>query len=708
MANTLFTWFSGLITRSTGSPQPLCRKWVLPPVAAGGLFMFAFGFSPVVAPARVYPTPSSLSDVAAQPSVVPAELEALVKQGEAAANARKPAAFASLATGGAKDFNWTVYASEIWRCDVLDIPQTTGAPAASLGRHETLRPAVFHAVDLRHRESSTGGHHQDAPTAPYLAVFHAWHTCEGEGDHVYRLIHAGRTWKLGEEIPESDPGAFRIRDHALNVRLDVGSRKASITDAFQVERTGPDLPDYGLFRISQDFQLHNLTLAGNPERQIVFRQVGGVVAFVPPPARTFTLNCAYAGALNHASSDYIKSDEASLESYWYPHTARLPATTTITAIAPPDWTALAQGEQVHSEHQSDGSTAVTYRNDIPNSFYTLDMGRYNVTSRTIDGRILSVYQLKADAGLARSCLDTLGQAIEFYSARFGTFPYSRYGVVETRGDFPGALEAYSFATFGPHTLPELIPHELSHTWWGGLVPCPYTRSMWNEAFAEYSDDLFHRTVTPDAYAREHPSDPQALLQTRLLNTRSFRTIALANAYNTMDDRQVRVGYEKGRLIMHALEDQLGQETLLRSLHIFVSQHPHGEAADWSEFAAVVNQVTGQDYGWFFAQWIGRVGLPAVRLENVITRDDDQGNWVEADIVQDGAPYRLKMGIRLEQQDGTNVDSIAEVRGAITHIRVKADARPARLALDPEGVLPLAEPAHQPIHTDATVYEWPSR
>ena len=37
-----------------------------------------------------------------------------------------------------------------------------------------------------------------------------------------------------------------------------------------------------------------------------------------------------------------------------------------------------------------------------------------------------------------------------------------------------------------------LVHEIAHTWWGGVVPNTYTRTLWNESFAEYSDGLYGR------------------------------------------------------------------------------------------------------------------------------------------------------------------------------------------------------------------------
>ena len=387
MASTILTRLRRLLSRDYRFPTLAHRALLLPPTVSGGVFMLALALSPGLAPAGDLRTAGATVDVAAAPfAPVPVELQRLVKLGETAANTKRPAALATLAAAlPAKAFDWVTYSSETWQCDVLVLPQPGNSQAAGLTDRHATRLADFPGGDRRNEERLHRRQSADTHAAPYLAVFHAWHTCEGEGDHVYRLIHTGKGWKLGEEIPESDPGAFRIRDHNLNVRIDVPGKKATISDDFRVERTDPAVPEYGLFRISQDFQIHRLLQTGSSETPVVFHQVGGVVAFVPPQASTFTLRCAYASTLTHSMSDYIKADEAVIVSYWYPHIARLPATTTVTAIAPPGWIALAQGEAVRKEPQSDGSTLSIYRNDIPNSFFTLDMGRYKVTNRLVKG-----------------------------------------------------------------------------------------------------------------------------------------------------------------------------------------------------------------------------------------------------------------------------------------------------------------------------------
>lgn len=536
-----------------------------------------------------------------------------------------------------------------------------------------------------------------------LAVFHAWHSCQSDGDHVHWLLSTPQGRRLGPEIPETETLGFRVRDHNLNAAFDVSRKNAVLSDTIQVERTADRVPDFGLLRISHDFHVQSMTLG---KKDVPFRQAGGIIAFSPPNARNFALTLHYSGHLDHRESDYIRANEAVLCSYWYPHIARLPATTTVTVTTPPAWTGLAQGERTHETRSPDGAATVTYRNDVPNCFYTLDIGRYKITTRPIKNHTLSVYQLAPNPALAQSCLDTLEAAMNFYERSFAPFPFTRYAVVETQGTFAGALEAYSFATFGPHTLPELIPHELAHTWWGGATPCTYTHSMWDEAFAEYSDDLFSRsrqTSAPNA-APVYPA-PGRLLEERRKKASSYAAIPLSQAFDTENDRHIAVGYDKGRQVLKMLESQIGQATMLRSMRRFFAEHPKGEAADWPEFEAAVQKETRADYRWFFSEWLERKGLPTLALAHTTVHRDNAGYVVEADVLQEGRPYRFQLPILLETAHGAPLQATKEIDGETTHLIFHLASAPTRLRLDPQGDVPFAPSLGNSGTSDPTLFSF---
>ena len=580
--------------------------------------------------------------------------------------------------GAVGAFAWIPEAHEIWESAELTVP-----PFPTDGRREKAYSSAL----------------------TRLAVFHAWHSCQSDGDHVHRLYHNSQGWQIGPEILETETLGFRVRDHDLHVLFDVPRKNAALTDTIQVERTADRAPDFGLLRISHDFHIESIALAGSAGKTAVrFRQAGGIIAFVPPAERKFALTLHYSGHLDNRESDYIRANEAVLCSYWYPHIARLPARTTVTFTTPPEWKGIAQGELMRETHSPDGSTTATYRNEVPNCFYTLDVGRYSLITRRVKNRTLSVYQLKSNPGLAHACLDTLSASLDYYERTFAPFPFSHYTIVETQGDFSGALEAYSFATFGSKTLPELIPHELSHTWWGGMIPCTYTHSMWDEAFAEYSDDLFTRSqegAGPD----DSPSYPMPdkLLEERRKRALSYAPLALARAFDTEDAHHIAVGYEKGRQVLKTLEAQIGQPLMLRCLRRFFAEHPKGEAADWPEFASAVKKETGADYAWFFVEWLERKGEPILALAHTAFRKDGDGYLVETDVVQEGEPYRLQLPILVETAAGKAFRAVKEIDGTMTHLTFHIGSAPTRLRLDPLGEVPFAPPLGSPSAADPTIF-----
>ncbi|HZP84824.1 MAG TPA: hypothetical protein VFB21_24525, partial [Chthonomonadaceae bacterium] len=122
---------------------------------------------------------------------------------------------------------------------------------------------------------------------------------------------------------------------------------------------------------------------------------------------------------------------------------------------------------------------------------------------------------------------------------------------------------------------------------------------------------------------------------------------------------------------------------------------------------VVRQVTGKDYRWFFAEWTERPGLPTVWLTDVTARRGANGETlIEADIRQSGEPYRLSLPLLVKLRDGSTLARTVEIEEAQTPLRLRVHAPPARLLLDPEGILPLAAPPDTPPNADLNTYEFP--
>lgn len=512
-----------------------------------------------------------------------------------------------------------------------------------------------------------------------LMVFSRFHTCQSASDRVYPIVKTPQGARLGTLIDEDETWGWRIRDHRLTVRLDPAGQSCAITDVALVERvrqTGKPLA----MRLSNDMTVTSVTVAQSDgqrtERKAAYWAVPGLIV-VDPPGPRFQLTMAYGGTVNHPGSDYINEREAVLVSYWYPHIGRLPARHGVTVTVPKDWLAIGQGELVIRTEAEETAT-FTYRNELPVCYFSLTAGPYTVTERKVGSLLLQACLLRPDQELANRSLDILEKAMAYFQRVFGPYPYTRYAVVQTLGPFGGALEAYSFATFGPGTLPGAIVHELAHTWWGGIVPCTYTRGMWNEGFATYSDDLFQRSQNPAVRGGGLTRGVAGM----------FR-VPLVEAWDTENPAHAAVGYGKGSLVLRMLEDLLGQETMLACMRRFITAHKRGEAAEWGDFERAVAQTTGKDYGWWFDQWVRRGGTPAVRLAAVKSAPAGGGFTVTGRLEQTGTPYRLSVPLVVEMEDGRAERQVVEIRGASAAFRMQVAARPRELRVDTAATLLLS-------------------
>lgn len=518
-----------------------------------------------------------------------------------------------------------------------------------------------------------------------LAIFHTWHAPESDGDHLHPLVKTSGGWKLGPEISERNTQGYRITHHVLTVHILPSKKRAEISDSFTVIPHGKPLK-VAFIRFSDDFHVRELKSAG---RQIAFRQAGGIVAVRMPQAPSVTLDMKYDGTVDHRALSGVTKDLAVLSAYYYPTLGRLPSTADVTAIVPKGWSAVTQGE-LAKRTNSGAETAFTFHNPLPVNYFTLDAARYTITQRKVGGKTLYAYLLKAKPGFADKLLDSVQEAMPYFEKRFGPYPFSRYSVVDG-GAIMGfvALEGYSMASYGTMTLtPNVLAHELSHTWWGGVVPNTYLRSWWNESFARYSDDAFSHMShkMPDRHPKDQPWWPPAA------------SVEAAPLSTARDESSVNsIAYEKGRVVLDLLEEQIGPQQFDQCIQAFVKRERSALDPDWPDFERTVENVTHQKLDWFFKQWVTQTGWPSLRFGDIGATRDYTGAWtIRGHIVRDGDDYQLDVPVRMVGLADSTVKDAADrkwpdgdvgLQGSSTPFEYTVDVLPGKMLLDPDLTIP---------------------
>jgi hypothetical protein len=219
-------------------------------------------------------------------------------------------------------------------------------------------------------------------------------------------------------------------------------------------------------------------------------------------------------------------------------------------------------------------------------------------------------------------------ALECYGKWFGEYPYDNFTLVDPAyGSHAGGMEYPTIFTGGTNLFPPkeyLSPegvtiHEAGHNWWYGMVANNEFEDAWlDEGFNSYSDE---RTAQA-AYLKAVPLPnklywlyfgfPYVFREVELKvnddQWSRYRQMAKCDilaryAWEYMNGSSYSVNaYSKASLMFWTLRGLLGSELEEKIMKTYFEQarFTHPKPADYFK---VVNEVTGEDWSWFFGQLV---------------------------------------------------------------------------------------------------------
>lgn len=474
-------------------------------------------------------------------------------------------------------------------------------------------------------------------------------------------------------VPEGDAMGVRIVRHSLDVRLDVAKKRAELVDRFGLATRGA-----GSFVMRMSPVYRVSAIADERGRAVPFAQAGGIV-LLKKGAKALTVR--YGGVVDlplYAGS--ISEKEATLvNDYWYPMIARHPAPYEITVHGPKAWTVVGQGTRL-SEVIGPSERTTRFRMDLPVVYYSVSAGPYRTVRETIHGRTYTVWSPRLGEDRMRAQAESYAPIVEFYDRSFGPSPFQGYGALDSPSYGGGALEAYSYATYGG--LWGEDPHEPSHTWWGGLINNTYLDSFWNESFAVFSEGLFRRGVPIGnvaerrlAFASGGSADP------------SFKEASVETAGADRGPIASSLGYGKGAKVLGMLEQWLGTDLVVGCMKEWVATHAKGEPGDWPEFERIVaRRAPGKDVDGFFADWLRRPGYADFDATTVW-----KGGRLRIDLRWNGPRFRMPLAVMI-RTGGKDRFTTVWLDGTDKPIVLPVATRPGLVSLDPwrQAVRPIGE------------------
>ena len=287
---------------------------------------------------------------------------------------------------------------------------------------------------------------------------------------------------------------------------------------------------------------------------------------------------------------------------------------------------LSNGVLVSSKKNNDGTRTDHWKMDLPHAPYLvmLAIGEYAIVSDTWNGIPVDYYVEPKFEKYARNIFPHTPEMLQFFSDKTGVpYPWQKYAQVVVRDYVSGAMEnttAVIFGEFMNGTDRELVDnlrnetivaHEMFHHWFGDYVTCEsWANLTLNEGFANYSEYLW----LEHKYGREEADLHRLQEQSGYLQSaaQGIRPI-IHFGYEDKEDMFDAHSYNKGGLVLHMLRYYVGDEAFFAAIEKYLKDNAFSDV-EGHELRLAFEDVTGEDFNWFFNQWFYREGHPQLTVE----------------------------------------------------------------------------------------------
>lgn len=314
-----------------------------------------------------------------------------------------------------------------------------------------------------------------------------------------------------------------------------------------------------------------------------------------------------------------------------------------TVSTSPDQVALAPG-YLQREWTADGRRYFHYAMDAPIlGFYAFLSARYDVRRdawTAPDGRevVIEVYHHPAHTFNVDRMIDAVKKSLDYFTAAFGPYQHRQVRILE----FPRYA---SFAQSFPNTIPYsesigfiarvededdvdypfyVTAHEVAHQWWahqviGGAVQ---GSTLMSETLSQYSALMvMKREYGEDQMKRFLSYELDQYLQGRAFERKKEQPLLTV-------ENQAYIHYNKGSLVMYALQDYIGEDTLNAALARYLRDVAYEEPpyTNAREFLGYVRAATPDSLQYLVTDLFERITLYENRVTAATYREREGGRY----------------------------------------------------------------------------------
>jgi hypothetical protein len=272
--------------------------------------------------------------------------------------------------------------------------------------------------------------------------------------------------------------------------------------------------------------------------------------------------------------------------------------------------------------------------------------------------------------------------MEMYRKLVGPFPYTKFALVENFWETGYGMP--SFTLLGekvirfPFILHSSYPHELLHNWWGNSVYVDFETGNWCEGITVYMADhlIKEQRGQADEYRR-------AALQKYTNYVTPENDFPVNEFLSRYDAPTESVGYGKSSIFFHMLRQKVGDELFIKGFQKFNRDNKFRHAS-FDDIRIAFEEVTEQDFKWFFEQWIDRIGAPEIVLENVKIKFARGINNVYFTLkqIQDDDVFYLDVPVVIVTKNGIHTE-VVEMNEKEVKYSISVIEKPLKIMIDPQ-------------------------
>jgi hypothetical protein len=331
-------------------------------------------------------------------------------------------------------------------------------------------------------------------------------------------------------------------------------------------------------------------------------------------------------------------------------------------------------------------------------------------------------------------------AIDFFSRRYGPFPYSDLKLAQMPGGlsqgWPGLifLSSFSFLTAEEKSqlhlpsvektlISQVISHETAHQWWGDLVMWSGYRDQWIvEALANYSSMMVLESENPAQFRAAMEKFRDDLLEKNKSGVSLMEdgpvTLGTRLSCSQFPNGYDAISYGRGTWLFHMLRFMMRDAERTSDARV----HADGSAGQADEpFVRVLRRVRERYQGkpittrdllqafeeelppslwyehhksldWFYDGWVNGTAIPRFELHGLKYSDNSGSTKISGVILQKDAPENLVTSVPLYASVGGKMILLGRVfaDGPETPFHLLASPGARKVVLDPEQTL-LARP-----------------